>query len=251
MSMMFRCVGVGIILLLGLSTCGTKQEAKPAVARASADTALQNTTAIDTSALERKLLAYGLQNIRGVDSLILVKLMYSTSQNFMKQDVYGALENCYLQPSVAKMLAKSDSLLQAERPDLRLLVYDCVRPLSVQRTMWAIVKNTPNQRYVADPSPANKGSMHNYGCAVDVTLATAQGKPLDMGTPYDFFGPKAQPRFEQKLLATGSLTQAQYENRMLLRRVMREGGFVGILTEWWHFDAGRKDSVSKWYKIVE
>lgn len=205
----------------------------------------------DTSALEKQLILQGLKNITSVDNTVQVEMMYSTKDNFLHADVYESYDQCYLQPAVAEMLAKASAALQRDHPELRLHVYDCVRPRSVQYKMWDIVKNTPQQDYVADPSPKNKGSMHNYGCAVDLTVCRTDGTPLDMGTPFDFFGQLAQPRFEQMYLKSSKLTREQFENRLILRRAMHEGGFVGILTEWWHFDAFKKDSVAKWYKIVE
>jgi D-alanyl-D-alanine dipeptidase len=82
-----------------------------------------------------------------------------------------------------------------------------------------------NPDYVADP---RKGSMHNRGAAVDLTLVDKSGKELDMGTEFDFFGEKAHhayTQFPKQVLA----------NRELLKTGMRLAGFSEIKTEWWHY----------------
>ncbi|MBO0934197.1 M15 family metallopeptidase [Fibrella aquatilis] len=192
-----------------------------------------------------------LVDVQKIDASILVELKYSTTDNFVKQDVYGDLTKAYLQPMAARKLAEASRWLQARKPNLRLLVYDAARPRSAQVKLWnALPQYTERQRrtYVADP---REGSIHSYGCAVDLTLATAAGKALDMGTPYDFFGPKAYPKMETQLLKTGQLTAAQVANRQLLRQAMQAGGFMPIAYEWWHFNAlSRREA--KWrFKVVE
>lgn len=191
-----------------------------------------------------------LVDVQTVDSSILVELKYSTTDNFVGKDVYGDLETAYLQPMAAEKLAKASRWLQQRRPDLRLLVYDAARPQSAQWKLWnALPQYSERQRrtYVADP---REGSIHSYGCAVDLTLATATGKPLDMGTPYDFFGPKAYPSREAELLKTGQLTRQQVENRRLLRQAMQAGGFMPIAYEWWHFNALSRKQAKARYKLM-
>jgi zinc D-Ala-D-Ala dipeptidase len=197
-----------------------------------------------------------LVNVQTVDPTILVELKYSTTDNFVKQDVYGDLTKAYLQPMAAKKLAEASRWLQAHRPDLQLLVYDAARPKSAQVKLWnALPQYTERQRrtYVADP---REGSIHSYGCAVDLTLAsidprTGESKPLDMGTPYDFFGPKAYPKLEAQMLRTGQLSPAQVANRRLLRQAMQAGGFMPIAYEWWHFNALSRREAKGRFKVVE
>lgn len=203
----------------------------------------------DTSELERTLIAQGLVNIHGLDSSIVVRMMYSTPDNFLGEDVYGDYDHCYLQPGVAQKLAQAEALLREQHPELRLIVFDCVRPRSVQYQMWEIVKGTDQQKYVA--APGGSGSMHNYGAAVDLGLYHVDTGLVDMGTPFDFFGPLAQPRYEAKFLASGELTQAQLNHRAILRTAMKGAGFFGIMSEWWHFVGFGRDEVRRRYTIVE
>jgi D-alanyl-D-alanine dipeptidase len=189
-----------------------------------------------------------LVDIRTLDKDVLVQLKYSTTDNFMKADAYGDLEKCYLRPEVAKMLAKAQRILKKEHPGLSLLVFDCVRPRNIQRKMWALVKGTDLQQYVADP---DKGSIHNYGAAVDLTVCDESGKEIDIGTPFDFFGDLAQPRLEEKFLNEKKLTEEQIRNRMILRKAMEDAGFIPLEIEWWHFNAFPSSVIKEKYSIIE
>jgi D-alanyl-D-alanine dipeptidase len=84
----------------------------------------------------------------------------------------------------------------------------------------------PDERYVADPS---KGSRHNRGCAVDITLVDHTGTELDMGTPFDDFSAKAHREYAH-------LPEQTLANRKLLQRIMEDNQFIGWYAEWWHFD---------------
>jgi D-alanyl-D-alanine dipeptidase len=210
--------------------------------------------------LEENLKKQGLVDIQMLDKEIPVQLKYTTTDNFMKADAYGDLDKCYLRPEVSKMLIKAQSILKKEHPELTLLIFDCVRPRNIQRKMWKIVKGTPLQQYVADPE---KGSIHNYGAAVDLTLLDESGKEkdmgtpylggvqLDMGTPFDFFGELAQPRLEDKFLKEKKLTEQQIKNRKMLRKAMEEAGFKQLDIEWWHFNAYPADVIEEKYSIIE
>ncbi|MEM6265041.1 MAG: M15 family metallopeptidase [Bacteroidota bacterium] len=202
----------------------------------------------DTGALEKRMIAQGLVNVQKVNPSIRVLLKYSTSDNFLGKDVYDSLTRAYLQPAVAQKLSKAQQWLGVNYPGLYLLVYDATRPRSVQYQMWEIVKGTPQQRYVASP---RSGSMHNYGASVDLTLASEKGIPLDMGTPFDFFGEEAQPRFEAKFLASGRLTSTQVQNRQILRSAMKQAGFYGILSEWWHFNGFSRSYIKANFTPIE
>jgi D-alanyl-D-alanine dipeptidase len=175
-----------------------------------------------------------------------VELKYATSDNFLHRNVYGKLDRCYLHAEAAHMLAGAQARLAKERPGFHLHVYDCARPRSVQRQMWAIVKGTAREPYVANPY-GTTGSIHNYGGAVDLTIDDARGRPLDMGTPFDYFGDLANIDQEDK----GRLTSAQVANRRLLRRVMTAAGFLPLREEWWHFNSLPAAETRKRYHIIE
>ncbi len=198
--------------------------------------------------LERRLIEQGLLDVQTVDPSLLVDLKYARDDNFMGENVYGDLRRCYLHPEPALMLKKAQGCLQARHSGLALLLLDGVRPRSVQQRMWEIVRNTPMQPYVANPA---SGSMHNYGAAVDVTIAGADGTLLDMGTGVDHFGILAQPREEERFLSEGKLSAEQVANRKLLRNVMIEAGFQPLAIEWWHFNAFDKEVTRRRYTIIE
>lgn len=146
-------------------------------------------------------------------------LRYATPDNFTGEIIYPC-GRCLLRPAVAEaLLAVSDEL---RSQGYGLLLYDCYRPHSAQWKLWKI---KPDRRYVTDPE---KGSMHNRGGAVDLTLTDPDGAPLDMGTAYDFFGPEAWHTHE-------ALPDSVLQRRRLLRAAMESHGFAGIRTEWWHY----------------
>ena len=190
----------------------------------------------------------GLVDVRSLEPSIRVELKYSTTDNFMHADVYGDLEACYLQPEVAEMLAKAQRNLRKQHRGWALKVFDGARPRRVQKLMWAIVAGTDMQKYVASPG---RGSIHNYGSAVDLTLTDAQGAELDMGTPYDFLGELAQPRYEARFLKEGRLTKTHVRHRAWLKDLMTAAGFIPIPNEWWHFDAFSRAEVQARFTILE
>ena len=186
------------------------------------------------SEYEQTFMDSGLVEIAEFVPGVQVELKYSTTDNFINSDVYGDLDLCYLRGEAAVKLKQAQELLQEEMPGYSLLLYDCTRPHRVQQVMWDQLDIPYKRNYLAPPS---EGSVHNYGCAVDLTVVNELGEPLDMGTPFDFFGPLAQPQKEASMLASGKLTEEQHANRLLLRRTMRKAGFYDIRTEWWHFNA--------------
>ncbi len=190
----------------------------------------------------------GLVNIHSLDPGIRVDLKYSSADNFLGQDLYGDLEKCWLQREIALKLANAQRILKKKHPEWSLIVFDGVRPRRFQRQMWDLVKGTPAQSYVANPV---SGSLHNYGAAVDLSIADAQGRELDMGTGFDHFGEFAQPRYDERFLRQGKLTQEQVNSRKLLRSVMIEAGFLPLQTEWWHFNGMRAKEIRKKYKLIE
>lgn len=161
-----------------------------------------------------------LVDIHSVHPNIRVDIRYATPDNFTKGILYP-LNRCLLQEDAAQALARAQDLLEQE--GLGLKVWDCYRPLSIQKKLWAIV---PDDRYVADPA---KGSRHNRGAAVDVTLVDALGQELSMPTGYDDFSERAHRDFQD-------LPKTALANRAKLEETLKAQGFEGLPTEWWHFD---------------
>ncbi len=189
------------------------------------------------------VLCFFAQTAIGQDKLVLlsgenfvVDLRYNTDDNFLKKNVYRefGLDRCYVHPDLETRLRKLDRLLSEKK--LKLVLWDCYRPLTVQKAMWKLV---PDSRYVADPKV---GSNHNRGIAVDVTLAEAQGSPLEMPTRFDDFSTRASPRY-----ACRPEEKEKCRNRDLLIALMGEAGLKPINSEWWHYQLPNARS----YPIVE
>lgn len=159
-------------------------------------------------------------DIQSVAPSIRVDLRYATPDNFFKKAVYGS-NRCYVLRPVTERLSKVQQEL--ESLGLGLKIWDGYRPLSVQKKFWAIV---PDERYVASPV---KGSRHNRGAAVDVTLVDREGREVEMPTKFDDFSEAAA--------ADAPCSERAAENRKLLRTTMEKHGFRVLPTEWWHFDA--------------
>lgn len=149
-------------------------------------------------------------------------MKYATTDNFLNEQVYECAE-CYTRVSTAKALIAVNKALMAK--GYRIKFYDCYRPHRIQKKMWKIY---PNPTYVADPE---KGSIHNKGGAVDITLVRENGDELDMGTPFDFFGKEAHHAYT-------ALSAEVLDNRRVLKETMESFGFNAITSEWWHYNYG-------------
>jgi D-alanyl-D-alanine dipeptidase len=160
-----------------------------------------------------------------LDKSLVLDLRYATINNFTGKKLYPCAR-AYLRRKVANALVEANKKLKVK--GLRIKIWDAYRPLSIQWELWRMYSNPD---YVADP---RKGSVHNRGAAVDVTLVDAKGKELDMGTPFDFFGPKAHPSYSK-------LPAKVLNNRKLLKTTLESVGFSGIKTEWWHFSYSKQN----------
>lgn len=203
----------------------------------------------DDDTMDSRLAAAGYVDVATLDSLIIVRLMYARDDNFTGRLLYTDLTRAWLQPDAASSLKKAQEILSREAPGYRLLVKDAARPMSVQRRMFQTVAGTPKANYVANPNRG--GGLHNYGLAVDITLADAEGRELPMGTPVDHLGVEANIDREQELVAKGVISETERQNRLLLRRVMREAGFSTIRTEWWHFNRVPLATARARYKRID
>ncbi len=162
-----------------------------------------------------------LVDLTKLDSTIIIDLKYATTDNFLGKKVYNCAR-CLLRKSVAERLIRVQKRLN--KIGLGLKVWDAYRPLSVQRKFWEFC---PDPRYVAPP---DKGSRHNRGAAVDVTLVDSLGNELEMPTQFDDFSRRAAPDFPD-------VSPAARKNRKILIDSMTAEGFRGISSEWWHYDA--------------
>ena len=195
------------------------------------------------------LKAAGYVNIHDLDSTIQVDLMYSRAENFTGKVLYTDLKEAYLHPKAAKALVVAQQLLKAERPDLSLKIYDAARPMHIQQRMWNVVKGTPQQNYVSNPK--NGGGLHNYGMAVDVTLCYENGDTLDMGTVIDYLGKWAHIDIEDDMMIKGIISNEAYNNRRLLRDIMKRAGFKALRSEWWHFNYITRAEAKAHYKVIK
>lgn len=162
-----------------------------------------------------------LVDVHLINAGIRLDLRYATANNFMHRPLYKQ-PRCLLRAIVAEQLSQVQTDLEAD--GLGLKVYDCYRPLSVQKQMWKLV---PDDRFVANPAT---GSRHNRGSAVDVTLVDRSGNELMMPTAFDDFTEQAATDYN------GASPLAK-QNRQRLKDAMIRRGFTPLQTEWWHFDA--------------
>lgn len=202
------------------------------------------------SDIENGLEQIGLQNVAEEIPGIEVYMVYSTPYNFMGRVLYDGLDEAYLVPEAIEKLRKANELLRKKRLDLHLVVYDAARPRSIQQQMWKLVENTELQDFVANPNKSG-GGAHNYGVAVDVTLVDCTGKPIPMGSEYDYFGDRSRVDLEAQLIENGEISQRELENRQLLREIMTEAGWLVEPSEWWHFNAMPLNEASQKLNVIK
>ena len=153
---------------------------------------------------------------------IATELRYATPSNFMKRTLYPDSASAWLRAPAARALADADRELRQR--GLALKVYDAYRPYRVTEAMWEPIRNPD---YVADPA---KGSRHNRGAAVDVTIIDLTTRAeLPMPTAYDDFTERAGHAF-------ADLPADAAANRALLLDLMTRHGFAPLPSEWWHYD---------------
>lgn len=161
-------------------------------------------------------------------------MKYATEDNFLKSKVYDC-EECYLRLKTIKNLIQANEEFKALGYQIK--IFDCYRPLDIQKKMWEIL---PNADYVANPA---RGSIHNRGGAIDITLVDAKGKELEMGTDFDFFGPEASHNYANS-------SKKVKQNRLLLKSIMLKHNFKSFDSEWWHYNLNdsTKDKIAnfKW-----
>jgi zinc D-Ala-D-Ala dipeptidase len=162
-----------------------------------------------------------LVNILSINSKIKLDIRYATSNNFLGFPIYNKAA-CYLHLDSAQAL----NLVQIELESigLRLKVFDGYRPLHIQQLMWDTIQD---EKYVSNPA-VNKG-RHTRGTAIDLTLIDQQGNELEMGSEFDAFTDYAHSDCDK-------ISLNAYQNRQLLKSIMKKYGFSQFPYEWWHFD---------------
>ena len=210
---------------------------------------------------------YGMVDIQDLDPEILVDLKYASEDNFVGKNMYGDLKRAYLEKEFADRVVRAQKILKQRNPNYTLLIYDAARPISTQRALRKIVEDTEFERFVAD---GTRGGRHNFGVAVDLTIATTDGTALDMGADFDEFSkasyvkgtpdtsdPKSRTievyrSYAESQVANGTLSRSAADNRILLMEVMCEAGFHPYRLEWWHYeDIMSMESVRKQYRLLD
>lgn len=172
-----------------------------------------------------------LVDISSVDPTVVIDLRYAGSDNIAHRPLYPANMKALVRPEVAQRLAVAQRFLH--RYNYRLKIWDAYRPKSAQVQLW---QASHNNDFVADPD-AGAGSLHSWGLAVDATLTDTWSRNVSMPTDFDDFTPAAMWRY---LGPDPSIRAHIYT----LQIAMRDAGFYGLRTEWWHF------AIDNWQKLM-
>jgi D-alanyl-D-alanine dipeptidase len=159
-------------------------------------------------------------NLKNYSNDFVYDMKYATADNFLKEKVYPCAE-CFLRVKTVKSLLEANKMFLAKGYKIKL--YDCYRPKAIQKKMFQLV---PDANYVANPK---KGSIHNRGGAVDISLLDFNGIELDMGTKFDFFGEEASHKYQ-------NLSDEILANRKILKEIMLQNNFKSFDSEWWHYN---------------
>lgn len=173
-------------------------------------------------------------NLKNYSNDFVFDMKYATNDNFLKEKVYPCAE-CFLRVKTVKSLLEANKTFLQQ--GFRIKLYDCYRPKAIQKKMWKIV---PDANFVANPK---KGSIHNRGGAVDISLVDSLGVEVNMGTKFDFFGEEASHNYQ-------NLSDEILANRKFLKEIMLQNNFKIFESEWWHYNlnGSNNDEVSnrKW-----
>jgi zinc D-Ala-D-Ala dipeptidase len=165
--------------------------------------------------------AKAMVDLKQTDTGFKFDLRYAGTDNFMHQKLYPPIKTTYLRKAAADSLIAVQQELKKQ--GLGLKIFDAYRPYSVTEKLWEPVKD---DRYAADPK---KGSGHNRGIAVDLTIIYLNNNTaVDMGTGFDNFTDTAHHTFK-------NLPDSILQNRLLLKSTMEKHGFKALDTEWWHY----------------
>lgn len=205
-------------------------------------------TICHANGIEKKFIEAVLVSVHTMGESIKVDLVNSDpAKNFFRENLYDGLNRAYLRKEVVQKLLLAQKHLKSEFPKYSILIMDAARPRSVSQLMYDKMKRSKFEKFVANPQ---KGSMHNCGIAVDVTIIDENDKELDMGfTP--FYNSNLAIYWSYAKLKMFNLSEAQTKNRKLLPTIMKKAGFYPLSHEWWHFNGMPKDEARAKYKIIE
>jgi len=172
-----------------------------------------------------------LVDIRSVDPTIIVELRYAGRNNLVGYPLYPQGTSALARPEVASGLAAAQAFLR--RYQFGLKIWDAYRPVTVQEKLWHASHNSD---YVANPE-IGVGSLHSWGVAVDATLVDTWNRPVRMPSDFDDFTPASMWRY------AGPHPDIRAHVH-LLQVAMRNAGFWGLRTEWWHF------TIADWQKYL-
>ena len=179
----------------------------------------------DTATYEQQVAANPDKRLVDLQSFIpgiVLDIRYATTNNFMHEQLYP-IAKAYARYPAAGALRDIEHELATE--NLGLKIFDAYRPYGITEKMWS----PKNVGFVADPA---RGSKHNRGAAVDLTLIDlTTGQELEMPSAYDEFTDRAHRDYE-------AATPPALANRAKLEDIMKRHGFEPLPTEWWHFDFG-------------
>ena len=177
---------------------------------------------------------------------IRMDLRYGSYHNVTGHDLYCGVQRAFVHRDALPKLKKTLAIIKKELPGYTLVIFDAARPMYAQAALKSTVAGTPYSNYV---SSGKTGGLHNYGLALDLTLADSSGNLLDMGTDFDSFERCAGEVGEADALERGRLTQRQIDNRNVLRGVMKRAGWVTLNSEWWHFNAYTRAYTKEHYSL--
>ncbi|MFZ4670626.1 MAG: M15 family metallopeptidase [Flavobacterium sp.] len=174
-------------------------------------------------------------NLKNYSNDFVFDMKYATDDNFLKEKLYPCAE-CFLRVKTVKSLLEANKAFSQKGYKIKL--FDCYRPIAIQKKMFKIV---PDPNFVANPK---KGSIHNRGGAVDISLVDSLGVEVNMGTKFDFFGEEASHNYQ-------NLSEEILANRKFLKKIMLQNNFKSFDSEWWHYNlnGSNTDKVEnlKWY----
>jgi len=174
-------------------------------------------------------------NLKNYSNDFVFDMKYATDDNFLKEKLYPCAE-CFLRVKTVKSLLEANKTFSQKGYKIKL--FDCYRPIAIQKKMFKIV---PDPNFVANPK---KGSIHNRGGAVDISLVDSLGSEINMGTKFDFFGEEASHNYQ-------NLSDEILANRKFLKEIMLQNNFKSFDSEWWHYNlnGSNADKVEnlKWY----